>query len=100
MRAAFASGLAANRFQPLDLSRQGLQGSRPNPFDALSEKIESRLQDDFGLGEFDVQSLPGIVVRMTLQQVNPSAQFSPFGSFNVRVLVAEKAVPVASKKYI
>jgi len=90
MTATFTDSFAANRFQPLDFSRQGLQASRPNSFDSLPERFEKRQQSDFGLGDFVVQSLPGLVVQMIVQRTGSDVNFSRFGGFGIEVIVAEK----------
>jgi len=99
MTPAFTDSLTANRLQ--DFSRQGLQASRPNPFDSLPEKFERRPQSDFALG-VDVQSLPGLVVQMIVQQTGFfNGAFAQFGDFGVKVVMTEKKLPskAAAIKY-
>jgi hypothetical protein len=92
MTPAFTNNLTVNRFQPLDFSRQGLQSSRPNPFDVLPGKIERRPRGDFGLENLTVHSLPGFVVQMIVQQVGLNDELSPFGGSAIRVVVTERNV--------
>ena len=101
MTATFANNLAANRFQPLDLSRQGLKASRPNPFDSLPEKSERMPQSDFGFGDLVVQSLPGLVMQMIVQRTGSNVEFSRFGGFGIKVVMTEKRVSLkaAQVKY-
>ena len=94
MTSAFSNSLTASQFQPLDLSRQGLQASRPNPFDAMPENLGRRPRSDFGLeGFLVVQSLPRIVVQI-VQRVGPVVESSAFGDFSIKVFISEKNVPL------
>jgi hypothetical protein len=101
MTATFTDSLAANRFQSLGFSRQGLPASRPNPFDSLSEEFEERPQGDFGLGNLAVHSLPGLVVQMIVQRTGFNGDLARLGSFGIKVVMTEKRVPLkaATIKY-
>jgi hypothetical protein len=94
MTATFTDSLAAKRFQPSDFSRQGLTASRPNPFDSLPEKFERKPQSDLGFQDLLVQSLPGIVVQMIVQQTGFNGNFSGFGGFGIKIVMTETRVPL------
>ena len=94
MTATFTDSLAASRFQPSDLSRQGLPASRPNPFDSLPEKFERQPQSDLGFGDLTIQSLPGLVVQMIVPRTSFNGDFAQFGGLGIKIVVTEKKVPL------
>jgi hypothetical protein len=101
MTATFADSLAANRFQTLDLSRQGLDASRPNPFDPLPKQFKRRFQGGFQLEDVNVRFSPGVFVQRIVQSSSFDIKSVPFGNFDISVVAAERNAPSkVQRKYV